>query len=101
VSYLPDLSVYLDDLLRTRERLAAAIDGVDEWARVDATPSQEEITRIRRLIGRINNDLDQAGATERAGIDEAVAVLRRHRTVSLGMPTLGSSRPDVLPEATA
>ena len=101
VSYLPDLSVYLDDLLRTRERLAAAIDGVDVWARVAATPSQEEITRIRRLIGRINNDLDQTDDTERAGIDEAVAVLRRHRTVSLGMPTLGSSRPDVLPEATA
>jgi integrase len=101
VSYLPELSVYLDDLLRTRERLAAAIDGVDEWARADATPSQEEITRIRRLIGRINGDLDHTGDTERAGIDEAVAVLRRHRAVSLGMPAIGSSRPDVLPEATA
>jgi hypothetical protein len=30
VSYLPDLTAYLDDLLRTRERLAAAIAGVDE-----------------------------------------------------------------------
>ena len=30
VSYLPDLTAYLDDLLRTRERLAAAIDGVDD-----------------------------------------------------------------------
>ena len=39
VSYLPDLTAYLDDLLRTRERLAAAIDGVDEWARADATPA--------------------------------------------------------------
>ncbi|MGH3196955.1 MAG: hypothetical protein ACRDNT_13680, partial [Streptosporangiaceae bacterium] len=38
VSYLPDLTAYLDDLLRTRERLAAAIAGVDEWARADATP---------------------------------------------------------------
>ena len=27
VSYLPDLTAYLDDLLRTRERLAAAISG--------------------------------------------------------------------------
>ena len=52
VSYLPDLTAYLDDLLRTRERLAAAIDGVDEWARADATPAEEEITRIRRLISR-------------------------------------------------
>ena len=40
VSHLPDLTIYLDDLLQTRERLAAAIDGVDEWARADATPSQ-------------------------------------------------------------
>jgi integrase len=100
VSYLPDLTVYLDDLLQTRERLAAAIDGVDEWARTDATPSQQEITRIRRLIGRINGDLDQASDTERAVIDEAVTVMRRHRAVSLGMPTIRAI-PDTRPEATA
>ena len=52
VSYLPDLTAYLDDLLRTRERLAAAIDGVDEWARADAMPAEEEITRVRHLVGR-------------------------------------------------
>ena len=56
VSYLPDLTAYLDDLLRTRERLAA-IGGVDEWARACATPAQEEITRIRRLITRIKGDI--------------------------------------------
>ena len=86
VSYLPDLTAHLDDLLRTRERLAAAIDGVDDWARVDATPSQQEITRIRRLITRINGDLDQTSDADRAAIDEAVTVLRRHRAVHLGMP---------------
>jgi integrase len=101
VSYLPDLSVYLDDLLQTRERLAAAIDGVDDWARADATPTQQEITLIRRLIGRINGGLEQAGDTERAAIDEAVTVLRRHRTVSLGMPAIRTSTPDALPEANA
>ena len=101
VSYLPDLSVYLDDLLQTRERLAAAIDGVDEWARADATPSQEEITRIRWLIGRINSDLDQASDAQRVDIDEAVTVLRRHRAISLGMPTIRPTTPDALPEATA
>jgi hypothetical protein len=54
VAHLPDLQAYLDDLLRTRERLAAtSIDGVDDWARTDATPTKEEITRIRRLINRI------------------------------------------------
>ena len=87
VSYLPDLTAYLDDLLRTRERLAAAIDGVDDWARAEATPSQQEITRIRRLITRIHSDLDQTSDADRAAIDEAVAVLRRHRAVHLGMPT--------------
>jgi hypothetical protein len=87
VSYLPDLTAHLDDLLRTRERLAAAIDGVDDWARADATPSQQEITRIRRLITRIHGDLDQTGDADRAAIDDAVTVLRRHRAVHLGMPT--------------
>jgi len=100
VSYLPELRVYLDDLLQTRERLAAAIDGVDEWARADATPSKEEITRIRRLIGRINADLERADDIDRAGIDEAVTVLRRHRAISLGMPTIGTLTPDAPPEAT-
>ena len=101
VSYLPDLTGYLDDLLRTRERLAAAIDGVDEWARADATPSQQEITRIRRLIGRIDGDLGQASDTERAVIDEAVTVMRRHRAAFLGMPSTRATAPDVCPEATA
>ena len=86
VSYLPDLTAHLDDLLRTRERLAAAIDGVDDWARADATPTQQEITRIRRLITRINGDLDQTNDTHRVAIDEAVTVIRRHRAVHLGMP---------------
>ena len=99
VSYLPDLSAHLDDLLRTRERLAAAIDGVDDWARADATSSQQEITRIRRLITRINGDLDQADDADRAAIDEAVTVIRRHRAVHLGMP---AARPATMtrPEAT-
>src|SRR5258707_7947207 len=51
VSYLPDLTAYLDDLLRTRERLAAA--GGDDWARAAATPTEQEIRKIRELIGRI------------------------------------------------
>src|ERR1019366_8194530 len=88
VSYLPDLTAYLDDLLRTREGLAASIDGVDEWVRADATPSQEEITRIRRLINRIKGDIAELPATDRARIDDAVTVIRKHRAVNLGMPTI-------------
>ena len=92
VSHLPELSAYLDDLLRTRERLAAAIDGVDDWARRDATPAAQEITRIRRLVNRIKGDLEQLPDAERAQIDDAVAILRRHRATTkatnLGMPTV-------------
>ena len=101
VSYLPDLTAYLDDLLRSRERLAAAIDGVDDWARADATPAQEEITRIRRLINRVKGDIASLDVAERAQIDEAVAVIRSHRAVSLGMPTIRATPPAPPTEALA
>jgi hypothetical protein len=42
VAFLPELQAYLHDLLRTRERLDATVDGIDDGA---ATPTQEEITR--------------------------------------------------------
>ena len=88
VSYLPDLTAYLDDLLRTRERLAATVDGVDEWARADATPTHEEITRIRQLVSRVKGDVAEMSAGERAQVEEAVAVIRKHRAVNLGMPSV-------------
>jgi integrase len=87
VSYLPDLTVYLDDLLRTRERLAAAA-GADDWARTAAAPPEQEISKIRELISRIKGDIAALPAGERARIEEAVAVVRKHRAVSLGMPRL-------------
>jgi integrase len=93
VSYLPDLTAYLDDLLRTRERLAAAIGGVDDWARADATPAEEEITRIRHLISKIKGDIAHLPAAERERTGEAVTVIRRHRAVSLGMPAVRASMP--------
>jgi integrase len=99
VSYLPDLSAYLDDLLRTRERLTAAIDGVDDWARVDATPTDEEITRIRRLITRIKGDLSKLTQSEQDSLHESITTIRRHRAVSLGIPTIRAATPT--PEAPA
>jgi len=100
VSYLPDLRAYLDDLLRNRERVLAAA-GVDQWARAEAVPSQEEITRIRRLITRIENGQDDLTAAEREHIGQAVALIRRHRTVTLGMPRLRQALPDIRPERPA
>ena len=93
VSYLPDLTAHLDDLLRTRERLTAAISGIDEWARADATPAEEEITRIRQLISRVKGDVADLPADSRARINEAVTVIRRHRAVSLGMPAIRPAAP--------
>jgi integrase len=87
VSYLPDLHAYLDDLLRNREKLLASND-IDDWARAEATPSTEEITRIRRLIARITTDLDDLPPDDRTQIEQAVTAVRRHRGVTLGMPTI-------------
>jgi integrase len=103
IAYLPDLQAYLEDLLRTRERLAATVDGVDEWARTDATPTEEEITRMRRLITRIKGDIAERDTRERAQINDAVAVVRRHRaahTVPLGMPIRRAAMPAPLPTTT-
>jgi len=85
VSYLPDLQAYLDDLLRNRERLLACAE-LDDWARREAMPSEEEIGRIRRLITRVKAGLNDLDDDDRAGVEEAVEVIRRHRAVSIGMP---------------
>jgi integrase len=100
VSYLPDLHAYLDDLLRNRERVLAAAE-VDQWARAGAVPSQEEITRIRQLIARVENGLEDLTAAEREQTRQAVDIVRRHRTVALGMPRLRQALPDIRPERSA
>lgn len=98
ISFIPDLTAYLDDLLRTRERLTAAIEGVDEWARVDATPTDEEIIRVRRLINRVKADIADLDGAEQTQIHDAVMVVRRHRAahiVPLPMPTVRSAASSV------
>lgn len=100
VSYLPDLQAYLDDLLRTRERLLATTD-LDEWARAEAMPSEDEITRIRRLIARIKAGVDDLSPEQREQVEQAVAVVRRHRSVMLGMPRIRQALPDLRPERSA
>jgi len=100
VSYLPDLHAYLDDLLRNRERVLAAAE-IDQWARAEAVPSAEEITRIRSLITRIEAGLEDLTAAEREQITQAVTIVRRHRAVALGMPRMRQALPDIRPERTA
>ncbi len=100
VSYLPDLQAYLDDLLRNRERVLAAT-GIDEWARTEAMPSQDEIARVRRLLARVHTGLDDLTNDERAHIDVAVAAVRGHRSVMIGMPRVRQVAPDLRPERPA
>lgn len=97
ISYLPDLEAYLADLLRNRERLAAFTDA-DAWAKAEALPSDEEIARVRHLVQRLRQDLNDLTDEERAQIQEAVAVVRRSRTVSLGIPRTRQPLPDLRPD---
>ncbi|MET7410141.1 tyrosine-type recombinase/integrase [Streptomyces parvulus] len=101
ISYLPDLEAYLADLLRNRERLAAFAHA-DGWARDEAMPSDEEITRVRRLVRRLKEDLDDLTDDDRLKIQEAVTLVRHSRqVVSLGMPRIRQPLPDVRPEPSA
>ena len=65
-------------------------------------PSQEEITRIRRLVAKITGDLGQLTASERTQIDQAAAAVRRHRATMLGMPRIRpAAAVEIRPEHTA
>jgi len=99
-SYLPDLQAYLDDLLRNGERVRAGCD-IEDWARAEATPSQEEITAVRRLINRISGDLEALTDTERAQVQQAVATVRKHRSLNLGLPKVRQPLPDLRPQRRA
>ncbi|MGP4000879.1 hypothetical protein [Streptomyces sp. 8N706] len=68
---------------------------MDAWARTEATPSEEEIKRIRTLIRRVETDLDGLTDDEREQITEATRTLRKTRTVSLGMPGIRPPEPDL------
>ncbi|WP_245745918.1 hypothetical protein [Nocardia altamirensis] len=66
-------------------------------------PSDEEITRIRRLISRIKADVDELSEEDRAQIEDAVGVVRRARNsvVGLGLPRIRQPLPDVRPDRSA
>jgi hypothetical protein len=66
-------------------------------------PSDDEIRRVRRLVKRVREELDDLTDEDRAQIQQAVNVVRRTRagTVSLGMPKVRHPQPDLRPERTA
>ena len=69
-------------------QILTAATGLDTWARDQAAPADQEITVIRQLISRIKGDISGLSPDDRARIDAAVAVVRKHRAVSIGMPRL-------------
>lgn len=69
-SFLPELRAYLDRLLADRERVLAATD-IDDWARVEATPSDAEISKIRHLIHHVEHDLEELNPADEEQINQA------------------------------
>ncbi|HLQ55407.1 MAG TPA: hypothetical protein VK162_14200, partial [Streptosporangiaceae bacterium] len=73
-SHLPDLQAYLQQLLAEAERLRACTDA-EAWVIEQATPREEEIQAVRRLIRDIQVELGGLDAAERVSIDEAVTTI--------------------------
>jgi hypothetical protein len=87
-SYLPELKSYLQQLLADRARIAAATE-LQDWAKHQLTPRDEEIEQLRGLIRRIEADMSDLSDEDQARIKEAVNVIRATRqTVNLGFPTV-------------
>jgi hypothetical protein len=93
-SYLPELKSYLQQLLAERARLEATTD-LQDWAKEQLTPRDQEISQLRGLIRRIEADLSELSAEDQRLINDAVAVVRTTRqTVHLGFPTIQPPTPD-------
>lgn len=78
-SYLPELRGYLDRLLADRERVAAATE-LEDWARAEALPSQAEIGRVRALIRKIEQAVEDLTEEEQQLVAEATRTLRATRS---------------------
>lgn len=87
-SYTPELHAYLAQLLTDRERLATALPALADWARADATPSDEEIDAVRRLLRTNQEVLTALTDDDRAAVQEAITAIRTHRaTLDTTFPT--------------
>jgi hypothetical protein len=58
-------------------------------------PSDEEISRIRRLINRITIGLDELTGEQRERVEQPATVVRQHRTLMLGMRRIRQILPDL------
>jgi len=75
----PELRDYLHKLVLDRERLAGAVPALADWARRDATPSEQEIRALRALIRRNDELVGELDPADRAAVLDAIAVTRRVR----------------------
>lgn len=103
-SYQEALRTHLTRLLTDQERLATALPDLDEWARLGALPSDEEIEALRRLIRRNEELMSALEPQDRAGVDEAIQVMRAARAqlqTVVPVQFLGTNRqpaPTVFPD---
>jgi integrase len=85
LSHLPALEAYERQLIAAREQLSAQADAaaLENWARTAATPSQEEIDRVRYLIERIRETIGELPSDERAELQALLAAERTNRSAIL------------------
>jgi integrase len=85
LSHLPALEAYERQLVAARERLLAEaeVHELEGWARRAALPAQEEIDRVRYLIGRIREATDELAPAERSELQELFAAERTNRSAIL------------------
>jgi integrase len=74
-----ELRDYLHQLLTGRERLAASVPQLADWAQREAMPSEQEISALRGLIRRNDQILQELEPGDRAAVLEAIATTRRLR----------------------
>lgn len=103
-SYQESLRGHLTRLLTDKERLASSLPDLDEWARLGALPSDEEIEALRRLIRRNEELMSALAPQERTTVEEAIQVMRAARAqlqTAVPVQLLGTnsqSAPTVFPD---
>lgn len=103
-SYQEALRAHLTRLLTDKERLASALPDLDEWARLGALPSDEEIEALRRLIRRNEELMSALEPHDRTNVEEAIEVMKAARAqlqTAVPVRLLGANRqsvPTVFPD---
>ncbi len=103
-SYLVELRAYLLQLLADKERFAAAVPGLTDWARDDAAPSDDEIEVVRRLIDSAEASIDQLDPETQSEVRAAIGHVRAARqelsaTNRRVLPLISSPQPTLFPRS--